>query len=284
MANGNYKVYMHVNKTNNKKYIGMTKQSLNNRWCNGKGYKRQLFNDAIEKYGWENFEHIILFDGLSREEANIKEIEMISLYKSDDKMYGYNVTSGGENGHNKLWSNKEYHDAQCRERKSRWEDNKYKERRLAIINEFMKTDSYKQKQSKKTKERWENGKFDEIFCKPVMCLETGVVYKSSQEASDMTNINRTDIGKCCRNEAKTAKGTHWIFYNGIEYTDDDRKNLIKKICEKGNGIPIICVETGLKYNSIKEAAKDICIDNSAIGKVLKGRQKTAGGYHWIYCK
>ena len=34
------------------------------------------------------------------------------------------------------------------------------------------------------------------------------------------------------------------------------------------------------YDSIKDASLDINIDNSSIGKVVKGIQETAGGYHW----
>ena len=33
-----YVIYMHVNKINNKKYIGITCQTLQNRWRKGKGY------------------------------------------------------------------------------------------------------------------------------------------------------------------------------------------------------------------------------------------------------
>ena len=37
----NYKVYMHLNKINNKKYIGLTKQKCEERWREGRGYKTQ---------------------------------------------------------------------------------------------------------------------------------------------------------------------------------------------------------------------------------------------------
>lgn len=88
-------VYMHTNKINGKKYIGITCQKPNQRWRNGKGYKIGSFKGAIDKYGWDNFEHIILFENLTREEACKKEIELISKYKTMDKDYGYNLCEGG---------------------------------------------------------------------------------------------------------------------------------------------------------------------------------------------
>ena len=83
MTENNYCVYMHVNKINDKKYIGITKNKPEDRWQNGHGYKRQIFYKAIQKYGWDNFDHIILFENLSEEEACKKEIELISLHKSE---------------------------------------------------------------------------------------------------------------------------------------------------------------------------------------------------------
>lgn len=36
----NYTVYMHVNKMDRKRYVGITKQEVKRRWLNGKGYKK----------------------------------------------------------------------------------------------------------------------------------------------------------------------------------------------------------------------------------------------------
>ena len=64
----NYYVYMHKNKINNKVYIGITSQKLTHRWGkDGNGYKYQkLFARAINKYGWDNFEHIILKHNITK--------------------------------------------------------------------------------------------------------------------------------------------------------------------------------------------------------------------------
>lgn len=87
-------VYMHTT-PNNKRYIGITQQEAEVRWKKGKGYDTQYFSKAIKKYGWDNIKHEILFENLTKEEAEKKEVELISFYKSNDKRYGYNIENGG---------------------------------------------------------------------------------------------------------------------------------------------------------------------------------------------
>lgn len=73
-----YTVYQHKNKINGKIYIGITMQKPEVRWGkNGNNYKSSPhFYSAIQKYGWDNFEHNILFTGLTKEEACLKEQEL----------------------------------------------------------------------------------------------------------------------------------------------------------------------------------------------------------------
>lgn len=88
-------MYKHTSPSN-KVYIGITSQTPSLRWRNGKGYKSQIFNKAIEKYGWDNITHEVLYENLTYEEACEKEKMLIEQYKSNDKRYGYNITSGGD--------------------------------------------------------------------------------------------------------------------------------------------------------------------------------------------
>lgn len=95
-------VYEHLF-PNGKRYIGITSKRPDKRWENGAGYdkiKQPVVYNAIQKYGWSNIEHNILFDGLSFEEAATKEKELIAKYKTNcaryGNDYGYNMTDGGE--------------------------------------------------------------------------------------------------------------------------------------------------------------------------------------------
>ena len=78
-----FTIYMHRNKINKKIYIGQTCQNPQNRWKNGHGYKTcTYFNSAIQKYGWENFEHIILEQKeMTQKEANQREIFYIKQFR-----------------------------------------------------------------------------------------------------------------------------------------------------------------------------------------------------------
>ena len=89
-----YTVYMHISPSG-KRYIGITSMKPKLRWNNGYGYKTQIFYHAIKKYGWNNIKHEILFENLTKQEAECKEIELIAYYKSNDYHYGYNVEHGG---------------------------------------------------------------------------------------------------------------------------------------------------------------------------------------------
>lgn len=90
-----YIVYKHISPTE-KIYIGITCQTPKKRFMNGRGYKQcPAMALAIKKHGWNSFKTEVLFEGLSKEEAEAKEIELIAKYKSNQKDFGYNIENGG---------------------------------------------------------------------------------------------------------------------------------------------------------------------------------------------
>lgn len=94
-------IYKFTNKINNKVYIGQGK-NLNVRI---KEHLRKFINSKINSYfyksvrknGIENFELHILIEGtFSKQELNQMEIKFIELFKSNNELYGYNLTKGGD--------------------------------------------------------------------------------------------------------------------------------------------------------------------------------------------
>lgn len=89
-------VYVHTNKFNGKRYVGITGRTPEQRWRNGFGYRGGSFESAINKYGWDGFAHEILFSKLTEEQAKRKEIELIKEFRSNQRDFGYNLTDGGD--------------------------------------------------------------------------------------------------------------------------------------------------------------------------------------------
>lgn len=100
MENKNYKVYMHT-VPNGRKYIGITNQEPERRWRGGMHYNyNKRFFLVIVQYGWDNIKHEILYENLTQEEAEQKEIELIAEHKTNQEEYGYNMTTGGKGAPN----------------------------------------------------------------------------------------------------------------------------------------------------------------------------------------
>ena len=100
-----WSIYIHRCLANNKAYIGIAKDNPENRWsANGKKYKQDsqpVFYNAIQKYGWDGFEHIIWATNLEHDEAKHMEKMLIAFFQTNCRRYrspeyGYNETDGGD--------------------------------------------------------------------------------------------------------------------------------------------------------------------------------------------
>lgn len=91
-----WSVYRHTSPSG-KCYIGITCKKPEWRWNHGRGYKERdqlLFYRAIQKYGWDNLTHEILYTGLAEKDAKNLEISLIKQYKTLG--LSYNITDGGD--------------------------------------------------------------------------------------------------------------------------------------------------------------------------------------------
>ena len=197
MQEQRYKVYIHKF-PNGKVYIGITScRFACERWKGGRGYKLQpLMWRAIQKYGWENIEHTVLFDGLSQADAEAMEIELIGKYRSNDRRYGYNIDNGGS----------------APGRMSEATKRKISRSHSGSGNPFYGvhlSDEHKQKIRETRKEL----DIQPVNKRPVRCVETGVVYESTAQATRELGIHNYAIRRVCYGERKTAGGYHWEYVN-----------------------------------------------------------------------
>ena len=219
-----YIVYQHKNKINGKIYIGITSQKPEDRWgSQGCNYKSSPhFYSAIQKYGWDNFEHNILFTGLTKEQACLKEQELIKEYNLMNREFGYNSTSGGDifvmNEETKqkisqaMRGNQNNLGHPCSEEKKKKISDAQKGRKF--------TEEHKQKLSEAAKNRHvpcsEKKKQilkEKSHKKPVYCEELNKVFESVQECGRQLGIPATNITKLCNGRGKTLKGYHLRYYN-----------------------------------------------------------------------
>lgn len=91
-----YTVYCHVF-PNGKRYVGITRTSVDRRWGNGENYSScPLVYRAIKKYGWENVSHEILTEVSTLKEAEDKERHFIKVFDTQNPVHGYNVLPGAD--------------------------------------------------------------------------------------------------------------------------------------------------------------------------------------------
>jgi group I intron endonuclease len=162
----NITIYKITNTESGKIYIGQTK-NLNERWRVHKywakvGRGNAPLHKAIKSYGNEKFVVTVLLAGLSRDEANTREVELISHYKSNSRETGYNVTIGGE-GHRGVFgvSHPMYgiRRADLSERNKQQKGKKLSEEHKRKISPVgrKQSDETKKKMSESRKKAWESG-------------------------------------------------------------------------------------------------------------------------------
>jgi group I intron endonuclease len=201
-----YCVYKHTSPSG-KVYIGITCKKPEYRWNHGRGYwQNPHFTNAIEKYGWENFSHEILFSGLSKEEAELREIELIAQYDSTDRENGYNCELGG-NAQGKTTDETRAKISLARKGKCVGEQHPLYGKHLSAETKRKLSMANRGKTKTRTKEHCQ--RISEVRRKPIICVETGITYNSALDAEIQLGINRGNIGSCCTGKRKTAGGFTW---------------------------------------------------------------------------
>lgn len=277
-------VYMHTT-PNEKKYIGVTSVEPKKRWGpNGCRYKGMVFYNAIEKYGWDNIKHEILFEGLTQDEASQKEIEMIDFYKSNVFEHGYNISPGGLNDRRitspetkqKMSENRQGVNAHG------WGYSPSEMARKMISNKIKGI-----KRSKDSKEKMAKKKKKPVY----QYNKDGILlheWESAKQVCDIKGYNHGNIGSVCHFRDLLAEGFFWSFE---KITNPE---LIKKYLSKEIIIPILkggktkrVIQYDLDgnqinmYNSISEASLNTGITSQQIGYACS-KNTVAGIFKWKY--
>lgn len=207
-----YTVYMHTC-PDGKRYIGLTsKENLQDRFHSGHGYKNNTdFNNAIIEFGWRNISHEVLASGLTSDEAEKIERDMIAFYKSNDPEYGYNSYNGGLKG-TKAGKRTiaRMKTAQSKERNPMFGRTQTEEtrRKISMAKKGKKlSDECKRKLSRAL-----SGEKNPS-AKPVLQYDQEMnllaIWRYIEEAAKATGAN--NISSCCRGKLKTSGGYVWRY-------------------------------------------------------------------------
>lgn len=192
---GNYVVYVHQNKTNGKRYIGITNNTVKRWYGKGKHYEGcPHFFNAIQKYGWDNFTHKVIERGLTLEEANERERFYIAKYRTTEKAHGYNITTGGDHAPTML--GKHHSEETKRKMSESQRGKKQTEEQKRRHSEFMKGRLVGSKNHKS---------------RAVRCINTGEVFESQRIAAQAKGVEQSKVCLCCQGKRSHTHGLRWEY-------------------------------------------------------------------------
>ena len=283
----NYIIYEHISPSG-KIYVGQT-TNIEKRWWkkgynylnkNQKGqYVHRYFAHALLKYGWDNFKHVIVLEGLSKAEANYAERYLIRWYKMHNM--SYNCTDGGE-GVLGLKFTKETREQISKRMLS---SSPFKGKHL--------TEEQKQRQrekmlgrkaSKETRERMSKAqsgmvrpwKHKEVFAFDKQTGEFIKRYDSISAAAQELKVSYTGISNAANGKCPSMGGFIWSFTPCININDARYKMMedLKIYCYDKDGN---LVNT---FNNTREAAAFVGGIINCINDNCSGRSRTYKGYIW----
>lgn len=251
-------IYAITNKTNGKMYIGQS-GDLHHRLTAHRSYLRRgahhnrHLQASWNKYGEDNFEFSVL------EECGLEELDSKEQYyidKFNSMLFGYNRTLGGDGiqGHKMSEeSRRRMSDSHCHLYGS-----------------------------------------DNPNAIGVVLLNTGEKFGSIRDASDKYGVQHADISKNAKRKSHSAGELNgerlvWAYesdYDNMSY--DTMANLLEvaqnckrgKMCHRSR--PVMCVDTGEVFYSLRRASQVKGIAESLISATCRGEQKHAGGLSWKY--
>ena len=253
-------VYKHTD-PEGKVYIGYCCGDLKKRWASGNGYRScGRFNEAIKKYGPENFTHEVIAEGLTFAEALDLERKLILEYDSTNPEKGYNTMVNKEYENPRHYTvytlqspqGKQYVGYTGSAPEKRWK------RGTAYKNNFL---------------LWQDIEYFgwDSFCILINAVNLDIF---SARNFEYYLIRRFDL-------TNPEKGYNQNYggFSAKRRLPNEGVNPAKQ-----HGHPhakaVRCIETGAVYPSIREAARQTGLFATHICDVIKGSRETTGGYHW----
>ena len=252
--NKTFVIYKHTNKINGKVYIGQTCKDPEERWNKGKGYACcSYFYAAIKKYGWDGFDHEIILNNLTADEANEAEERIIAEYDSTNPLQGYNLLKGGRN---------KIPDERTRAK-------------MSESHRGEKHPNYGKHLSEETRR-----KIGESHRAENLSEESRIKMIESQKGRRASKETREKMSKA-RKGKRVGKDNPMYGKHLSEETKEKIGNAIRG-GKHPRSVCVRCVELEKSWNCISDCARELSLNRSNITATCKGKHKTVGGYHFEY--
>lgn len=229
----------------------------------------QALHKAINEYGSGEFSWEIIETCTNKDQLNQKERYWVAFYNTLIPN-GYNQTVGGAIDANML-----------------------EETRIKIadkIKELHKDPEYQARVYPKLKGLTPPNKGIPMTEKQraKVSAARAAVYKDPTYVNPNVGQKRTEEQKAnikAGQKGKMAIGKAWTAAHKDQYTTEVRAKMrAKKLGKKpANTKKVRCIETGVIYDGLTEAAKALDINRQSIWMQIKGKLKSAGGKHFEYC-
>ena len=252
-------IYLTKNNINGKMYIGkrIYKNENEDKKYYGSGF---LIKKALKKYGKNNFTKEILCCCENKDELNEKEIYYIEMFDAFNDKNFYNLTKGGEGstGVSRFGENNPFFGKHHTKETIEIIRNIHKGKKLNEHHKNILTNSQKGKPKSKEWIESVSGKNSYWFGKHL-----------SEETKHKLSLSK--IGKTSKNKGKSL------------WNEDDKKRIRQKSIETcTTRKSVICIETGIVYESIIDAGRKTNIHHQSINACCKNKRKSAGSYRWKY--
>ena len=247
-------IYRIENKLNGKKYIGLTRKSIEERWGQhvrvANRYNKTYLHRAITKYGAGNFE--IMWYASTWDMAYLGELERLIIIDVEPE---YNQTNGGE-----VTLGRKYSDA---------------------VRDIIRTKNTGKKRSAAHCAKMSIIKREQLRNDPELLAKARAALAKGR--ANPNNAKNRIIAA-----ANSARGRVWSMEARRKLSAACMgrvygKDIIDKMRESKR-MGVRCIEVGEIYKCAQDAADKLGICKTSISKVCKGTRKTAGGLHFEYIK
>lgn len=298
-------IYKITNIVNNKIYIGLTTQTIKERWRQhassayskkSKSYN-EVFKKAIRKYGENSFKIEEIDNGFTLEELKEKEKYWISYYNCcyANGGVGYNGTEGGDSP--TCPGVEIYHidilTGEIIETFSTIKDAEQKygrgiqeiiagtiqkgEKPIHSGTTWIKASDYEKLNSDDLKKKFK------VFCQLDKQGKLINFWLHQEDAAQEIQCSTGNIGSCLIGQRLSAGGYQWCYYKDLSnflnkpYINTNHISRMKKVYQYDKNYNLIQI-----FNSATEAAQKTNTPISKISAVCNNHRKTANGYIWSY--